>query len=42
LVQKDVGPSAVIVGVPGNAFTVTTVATDAALWHPLILVTFTV
>jgi hypothetical protein len=39
--QKVVGPSAMMVGVAGKAFTVTTVATDAADWHPLALVTFT-
>jgi hypothetical protein len=30
-VQKEVGPLAVIAGVPGNAFTVTTVAAEDAL-----------
>ena len=29
--QKEVGPPAVITGVPGNAFTVTTVAAETAL-----------
>lgn len=33
--QNVVGPPAVIVGVAGKGFTVTTVADDAALWHEL-------
>jgi hypothetical protein len=41
-VQKFVGPPAVITGVDGKAFTVTIVATDEALWHPLAFATFTV
>jgi hypothetical protein len=40
--QKVVGPPAVIVGVAGRLFTVTTVASDVALWQPLALVTRTV
>ena len=40
--QNVVGPEAVIVGVAGNAFTVTTVAADARLKHPLAFVTCTV
>jgi len=40
--QKAVGPPAVIVGITGKALTVTTVAADAALWHPLASVTLTV
>ena len=39
--QKVVGPPAVIVGIPGKAFTVTIVATDDALWHPLAFATLT-
>jgi hypothetical protein len=41
-VQKVVGPPAVIVGVTGKVFTVTIVATDELLWHPLAFATFTV
>ena len=37
-VQKVNGPPAVIVGVAGNALTVTTVAAEIALWHPAALV----
>jgi hypothetical protein len=37
--QKVVGPPAVIVGVVGKAFTVTTVAAEAKLWHPAAFVT---
>ena len=37
--QKVVGPEAVMVGVAGKGFTVTTVAADGTLWHPLELVT---
>ena len=37
--QKVVGPEAVIVGVAGKGFTVTTVAADGKLRHPLALVT---
>jgi len=37
--QNVVGLPAVIVGVAGNGFTVTTVAADAELWHPLEFVT---
>jgi hypothetical protein len=37
--QKVVGPEAVIVGVDGKAFTVTTVADDGKLWHPFEFVT---
>jgi hypothetical protein len=37
--QKVVGPPAVIVGVAGKAFTVTTVAAEAKLWHPAAFVT---
>jgi hypothetical protein len=40
--QKAIGPTGEIVGVAGKAFTVTTVAADAALWQPPALVTFTV
>ena len=40
--QKVVGPLAVITGVTGKAFTVTTVAADDALWHPFAFVTLTV
>ena len=40
--QNVVGPPAVIVGVAGNALTVTTVANEEALWQPLALVTRTV
>jgi len=40
--QKVKGPPAVIVGVAGKAFTVTTVAADDALWQPDALVTWTV
>jgi hypothetical protein len=40
--QKVNGPPAVMVGVAGNAFTVTTVAVEAALWQPAALVTCTV
>ena len=39
--QNVKGPPAVIVGVAGNAFTVTTVATEDALWQPDALVTCT-
>ena len=38
-IQKVVGPPAVMVGVIGKALTVTTVAADAELRHPLALVT---
>jgi hypothetical protein len=41
-VQNEVGPLAVIVGIPGNAFTVTAVAAEDALWHPFEFVTLTV
>jgi hypothetical protein len=41
-VQKVVGPPALIVGVAGKAFTVTTVAVEEALWHPAAFVTRTV
>ena len=41
-IQNVVGPDGVIVGVGGNALTVTTVAVDGKLWHPLELVTCTV
>ena len=41
-VQNVVGPPALIVGVDGNAFTVTDVAALGALTHPLALVTTTV
>ena len=37
--QKVNRPPAVIVGVAGSGLTVTTVAAEAALWHPLALVT---
>ena len=37
--QKVVGPPAVMVGVAGKPFTVTIVAADDALRHPLALVT---
>ena len=40
--QNVVGPEAVIVGVAGKALTVTTVAADAGLKHPLAFVTCTV
>ena len=36
--QNVVAPPAVIVGLAGNAFTVTVVANDAAELHPLALV----
>ena len=38
-VQKVKGPPALMVGVAGKAFTVTTVAAEEALWHPAALVT---
>jgi hypothetical protein len=38
-VQNVVNPPAVIVGAAGNGFTVTEVATEALLRHPLALVT---
>jgi hypothetical protein len=41
-VQNINGPPAVIVGVAGNALTVTTVAAEDALWQPAALVTCTV
>jgi hypothetical protein len=40
--QNVVGPEAVIVGVAGSALTVTAVAFDGMLRHPLALVTWTV
>jgi hypothetical protein len=40
--QKVVGPEADIVGVVGNAFTVTEVTADGKLWHPFESVTLTV
>ena len=40
--QNVNGPPAEIVGVAGNAFTVTTVAAEDALWQPAALVTWTV
>jgi hypothetical protein len=40
--QNVVGPPAVIVGVAGNGFTVTKVAAEAPLRHPLAFVTCTV
>ena len=40
-VQNEVGPPAVIAGVPGNAFTVTIVAAEEALWQPLAFATLT-
>jgi hypothetical protein len=36
--QNVVGPSAVIVGGAGNGFTITVVAMETELWHPLALV----
>ena len=41
-IQKVVGPEGVIVGVAGKALTVTTIAADGKLWHPLELVILTV
>ena len=40
--QNVVGPSALITGKGGKAFTVTWMGTDGALWHPLELKTRTV
>ena len=40
--QKVVGPLAVMDGVAGKALTVTMVAVEAALWHPLASVILTV
>ena len=40
--QNVVGPDAVMVGVAGRALTVTVVAADGILRHPLALVTWTV
>jgi regulatory protein YycH of two-component signal transduction system YycFG len=40
--QKVVDPEAVMVGAGGKTFTVTTVAADDKLWHPLEFVTLTV
>jgi hypothetical protein len=37
--QNVVGPPGVIVGVAGAGFTVTLVAADAALEHPLVVTT---
>jgi hypothetical protein len=41
-VHKVVGPPAVIVGCAGTGFTVTVVAAEGTLWHPLTFVTCTV
>ena len=40
--QKVVDPPSVIIGFNGVGFTVTTFISDAALKHPIALVTFTV
>ena len=40
--QKVVGPDAVMVGAGGNELTVTSVAAEGKLRHPLALVTLTV
>jgi len=40
--QNVIGPEVLIVGVAGSAFTVTVVAADGTLWHPLAFVTWTV
>jgi hypothetical protein len=39
--QNVVGPDAEMVGIVGFGVTLTTVASDAGLWHPAALVTLT-